>query len=135
MPSVNLLHFTDFHQSTKGHEIIWQDIESEFYKDLENAHGRCGPFDLILFTGDLVQKGEKDEFLKLNENLKRISGQLDQIDPVPLLIPVPGNHDLKRPDPKLPEMLFFREWPKHKNIQADFWDDSESLSQSHQKCF
>jgi len=43
------------------------------FDDLAAVHDRCGPWDVLLFTGDLVQSGATKEFRALDESLARIS--------------------------------------------------------------
>ncbi len=68
-----------------------------------------------MFTGDLTQKGEKEEFDKFDDILSEVWKEFDNN---PLLLVVPGNHDLVRP-PKL-------------NAAAKLlknWDDPEMINE------
>ena len=56
------LHLTDFHQGMADQDWLWPNMQERFYEDLEYLHGECGPWDLVLFTGDLTQSGLAEEF-------------------------------------------------------------------------
>jgi tetratricopeptide (TPR) repeat protein len=56
---------------------------------------RLGTPDVILFTGDLTFRGAPDEFELVDQTLDEIGVALGAR---PLVIPVPGNHDLSRCD-------------------------------------
>lgn len=60
-----------------------------------------GPWDAVFFTGDLVQQGKSAEFAAMQQEvLTRLWDKLRELgsgDAV--LLAVPGNHDLFRPNP------------------------------------
>src|SRR5712692_4722775 len=97
MPRVSWLHLTDLHRGMSAQSYLWPNIEKNFFDDLKTLHKLCGPWDLILFSGDLVQKGTPQEFRKLDSTLKRLYERLNELGSDPFLFAVPGNHDLKRP--------------------------------------
>lgn len=82
-----------------GQNWLWPNIREEFFSDLEELHRKSGPWNLVLFTGDFVQKGGADEFDGLNDLLGRLWEHHRGLGSVPYLLGVPGNHDLVRPDP------------------------------------
>src|SRR6266498_3859697 len=98
MTSVRWLHLSDLHRGMTPQKWLWANIESEFFDDLKKLYDRCGPWDLVLFTGDLTQRGGADEFSKLNETLERLYNVLRSIGSDPTFLAVPGNHDLVRPN-------------------------------------
>lgn len=89
---IRWLHLSDLHMGCRGTEIWWQ-VRSEF-KDSINQHFR--PIDLILLTGDLTFSAQPTQFELVDRFLDDLLGWLreagQQSDP--LVIPVPGNHDL-----------------------------------------
>ncbi|EDN71044.1 Extracellular ligand-binding receptor [Beggiatoa sp. PS] len=93
----NWLHLTDFHQGME--EQGWQlpGVKNRFFEDLARLHEKCGPWDLVLFTGDLTQRGSPDEFEKFNDMLSQLWEQFKKLGSEPKLLAVPGNHDLERP--------------------------------------
>ena len=96
------LHLTDLHYGLKGQDCLWPNLRQPFLDDLGALHDRCGPWNAVLFTGDLVQWGEPEQFEAMQrdvlEPLWQRLGELGSGDAK--LIAVPGNHDLLRPDPK-----------------------------------
>lgn len=49
------LHLTDFHYGLKGQKPLWPNLRQPFLDDLPRLHGHCGPWQAVLFTGDLAQ--------------------------------------------------------------------------------
>jgi len=100
MKSFNWLHLTDLHFGLPGQASLWPNVREEFWRDLEKLHQMSGPWDAVLFTGDLVQSGSKSEFIELEDKvlgpLWAHLGELGSKDPA--LLAVPGNHDLARPE-------------------------------------
>jgi len=121
MVNFNWLHLTDLHRGMNAQRSIWPNIEEEFYNDLTRLYDRCGPWDLILFTGDLVQKGDVGEFALLDKTLKRLNQHLLRLDSKPVFLAVPGNHDLIRPTSDSPSLRLLKEWATHPEIQREFW--------------
>src|SRR5258708_24130717 len=89
---------------------LWPNIEKEFFADLEAIHAKSGPWHILFFSGDLVQKGSKAEFRKLDETLGRLYKKLDSLGSHPALVTVPGNHDLSRPESSEPGVKILSEW-------------------------
>jgi predicted phosphohydrolase len=93
---ITWLHLSDLHLGGRGKELWWQ-VHEEFETSLKKMGERIGPPDLVLLTGDLTFKGAADEFERFNRFLDSLLDWLPGTDPEPLIIPVPGNHDLARP--------------------------------------
>ena len=96
------LHLTDFHFGMRGQRTLWPNLREPFLKDLAELHDRAGPWHAVLFTGDFVQSGNSTQFEDMQrEVLDRLWIKLRELgsgDAV--LLAVPGNHDLTRPDRK-----------------------------------
>lgn len=93
--TIRWLHLTDLHVGIKDEDWLWPGMREKFRDDLVSIHDRAGPWDLVLFTGDLVQKGT--EYARLDEVLNDIWTWFGELGCSPKLLAVPGNHDLKRP--------------------------------------
>lgn len=96
------LHLTDLHWGPSNtHQKDWPSIYDELKKDIERMEqpDRCGgSWDAIFFTGDLVDRGNPEEFRDLNQKvLSQLLEDLAERNSKPVLIPAPGNHDLRRP--------------------------------------
>ena len=102
-PSFSWLHLTDFHFGLDGQKILWPNLRQPFFDDLATLHVKTGPWDAVFFTGDLVQQGKPEEFKEMQkEVLNRLWEKLAELGSGnAILLAVPGNHDLCRPDPKV----------------------------------
>ena len=126
MVDFNILHLTDLHYGLEAQKGQLPGVRSRFLKDLRSLMKgpksvRWGPPDLVLFTGDLVQKGAPEEFRALSALVEELWEAFHEAGgETPLLLAVPGNHDLKRPDPrasiKVITMLA-------ETNDVDVWDD------------
>ena len=55
MTALTWLHLTDLHVGMKEHSWLLPGVEDRLFDDLKQLHQRTGPWDLVLFTGDLAQ--------------------------------------------------------------------------------
>lgn len=123
-PKISWLHISDLHRGMSGQDSLWSNVQQEFFEDLKSMHEISGPWHLLFFSGDIVQRGSKQEFIRAQENLNRLYEHLHELGSDPILICVPGNHDLKRPsDPGI--SLLLDKFKSEKGYQ-DFWDNSKS---------
>jgi predicted MPP superfamily phosphohydrolase len=99
-------------------------MEEKFFDDLATLHAKTGPWDLVLFTGDLTYQGNSEEFQKTDKLLEKLWNRLRELGSTPSLLAVPGNHDLTRPDPDpaQPEVVLLQEWSVRPAIRSEFWD-------------
>jgi hypothetical protein len=126
MPRLNWLHLTDLHCGMSGQEHRWPNVREAFFEDLKKQHEKSGPWQVVFFTGDLVQRGTPDEFRKLNDLLATIWEHLGELGSHPILLPIPGNHDLVRPSAKSPVVRLLAKWADNEEIHEEFWEDTES---------
>ena len=124
--SFSWLHLTDFHYGLKGQGHLWPTLRAPFLESLASLHEKCGPWDVVFFTGDLVQSGKSDEFTRLQvevlDPLWQTLKELGSGDAV--LLAVPGNHDLFRPNPFEDDAAAERllERGGFERIEGKFWD-------------
>jgi tetratricopeptide (TPR) repeat protein len=124
--SFSWLHLTDFHYGLKGQDCLWPTLREPFLDSLASLHERCGPWDAVLFTGDLVQSGETAQFEKMQaevlDPLWKKLRELGSGDAV--LLAVPGNHDLYRPNPNEDNAAIdvLLEKDDFQRIETKFWD-------------
>jgi predicted phosphodiesterase len=98
MAAMTWLHLSDWHHGNKG----TQDralVRDALIDDIENRTAGCDPrlekLDFVFFTGDLANRGARDEYDAAGtEFLDRIVAAAN-ITPDRLLL-VPGNHDVDR---------------------------------------
>ncbi|MFP5265444.1 MAG: tetratricopeptide repeat protein [Blastocatellia bacterium] len=137
MAVINWLHLTDLHQGLNSQGWLWPSVRQEFFRDLEVLHKKCGPWDVVIFTGDLTNTGAIEEFQKLDETLSEIWEKLRQLGSSPVLLPIPGNHDLLRlPVPDLNIKAITGLWNQDQEIRKAFWEsDSNSYREPINKAF
>ena len=127
MKSFNWLHLTDLHFGLRGQPSLWPNVREVFWSDLEKLHDKSGPWDAVLFTGDLVQSGSEAEFTALEDKvLGPLWAHLTKMGTKePVLLAVPGNHDLVRPDPKKPKAALRLMLQKNgfAEIADEFWSE------------
>ncbi|OYY94013.1 MAG: hypothetical protein B7Y41_08750 [Hydrogenophilales bacterium 28-61-23] len=125
-PTFTWLHLSDLHYGLKGQHCLWPNLRGPFLEDLTALHERCGPWDAVLFTGDLVQAGKPEEYQKMQEEvLAPLWAKLRELgsgDAV--LLAVPGNHDLCRPDPNKGDHAAERltEPGGYEKVRVEFWE-------------
>ncbi len=125
METFGWLHLSDLHWGMTGQGHLWPNIREQFLDDLKNLHERCGPWQAVFFTGDFVQRGTEAEFQRLDEVLGELWGILRKVGSDPVLLGVPGNHDLCRP-PRSPAVKVLSRWDEFPEVQAEFWETCES---------
>ena len=126
--SFSWLHLTDFHFGLDGQKFLWPNLRQAFLDDLEELHQQTGPWQAVLFTGDLVQQGKSAEFQEMQKDvLDRLWEKLVELGSGnAVLLAVPGNHDLYRPKKGTGaiDMLLLPNGFSH--IAETFWNDSNS---------
>ncbi len=127
MTSFSWLHLTDLHL---GQDQGWHrpGAEEKFFKDLKLLHKKCGPWDLVIFTGDLTMRGSKQEFEQIDMFLEKLWINFHDWGFSPKLLAVPGNHDLVRPNIKELSVRCLSMWNEEggKDIREEFWDNKKS---------
>ena len=118
---LGILHLTDLHVGQKAHADLYPSIRRSFFEDIERCHEKAGPWDLIVFSGDLTFSGTPEQFDQVNrfvaELLRRLK-KLGSEDPV--FLAVPGNHDLSRPaDETNPVAVVFETLTSLRRERAD----------------
>lgn len=125
--SIGFLHLSDLHQGMDTAHWLWPGVRQSFFKDLEAQHRKSGPWDVIFFTGDLTQRGSREEFEKLDATLERLRKHLKELGSTPVLLAVPGNHDLVRPAVDA-SVLVLRHWKTEPELRRSFFGSSSDLS-------
>ncbi|MCP4111367.1 MAG: hypothetical protein GY749_38530 [Desulfobacteraceae bacterium] len=126
------LHLTDLHCGMRGQNLTWNNLKHIIFNDLKTLRKKCGPWDLVLFTGDLTQKGGHEEFSNVNgEVLNKLWEYFRDLGCEPSLLAVPGNHDLVRPDITDDEVKALlkrlKDWNEVENVLTDFEENTASL--------
>jgi formylglycine-generating enzyme required for sulfatase activity/predicted MPP superfamily phosphohydrolase/nucleotide-binding universal stress UspA family protein len=114
--AIRWLHISDLHLGQRGGEIWWQ-VRDELERSLAETMGQLGSPHVILLTGDLVFSGRAAEYDLVDRFLDDLSGWVvADGGPDPLVVAVPGNHDLAWPSPKMALQYLF----------LDHYDDLDS---------
>lgn len=132
--TLSFLHLTDLHAGQPKEANRYGNIEAAFLADLELQAQAGWTWDVVFFTGDLAFRGTIDELAVAGLRLQKILATVAKLNArhrgvspeqaMPHFFPVPGNHDLKRPDPESLKQLQHR-WTDPVFRQA-FWTDSEN---------
>jgi predicted MPP superfamily phosphohydrolase len=138
---LGILHLTDLHAGQKIHADIYPHMREGFFKDLPRCYKKSGPWDVVVFSGDLAFSGKEAEYQIVETFLDELYGRLRDLGSDPLLVAVPGNHDVSRPpDPtsapvlaltslsELPQQKAQRYWESIINNPAS---DGRSAIKSH----
>lgn len=121
-----MLHLSDLHFGISGQKILWPTIRSVFYEDIRKMHRKCGDWQLVIFSGDLTQMGDKKEFKDLTEAFLDLWQLFAQLGFSPSLFVIPGNHDLQRP-PKLdPAATVLQQWGQREDLRKLFWETQDN---------
>ncbi len=121
------LHLTDIHCCVE--DWVLSGMQDVFFGDLKQRYHEYGQWDVVLFSGDLTQRGTTKEFLKFADFLNELWEFFGTLGFSPKFLAVPGNHDLVRPHSlgiqnmpvKFPQL-----WHERKDIQTEFWEDEQS---------
>ena len=125
--TINWIHFTDLHFGSDRKSWLWPTVKHRVLQDLESLSERVPNWDLVFFTGDLVQTGSANEFDGLNAELEDIWKVLGKRGNPPYLCVIPGNHDLSRPASETAIAKTFTQlWPRDEQLRRDFWSKPNS---------
>lgn len=125
--SVGFLHLSDLHQGMDAARWLWPAVRQLFFQDLKEQHKKSGPWDVVFFTGDLTQRGSREEFEKLDQTLERLRKHLQELGSTPSFLYVPGNHDLMRPTMD-PSVRVLRHWHQDRELRETFLRDQNDPS-------
>jgi sulfatase modifying factor 1 len=138
---LNWLHITDFHAGQGGQKRLWPQAQQLFFEQLPELQAESGPWDLILFTGDLAFSGQPEQYHQVDELLETLRAEICKLqEQPPILLAVPGNHDLDR---SLANAAHNREglhnhrrWIEDPKLRDIFWDsETSSIRQAVDEAF
>lgn len=132
MITVNWIHLSDLHVGVSGQSWDWPTMEYELISDIRRLYRlNASPWDLVFFTGDLTQSAEKEQFDKVSKILDTILSVIEGLQKYrPVLLAVPGNHDLKRPhrDRFPAELNQLKVWSEDERLRTGFWTNKSHTS-------
>jgi tetratricopeptide (TPR) repeat protein len=106
---------------------LWPTLKHSFFSDLEERLPALGGCDVVLFSGDLTQKGTRQDFDRLDEIVGELWDRLRKVGFNPGLACVPGNHDLQRPSNSAPTTIALETWWSGTTVRDVFWDEAGTL--------
>jgi hypothetical protein len=133
----NWLHFTDLHCGQQDHEWLWPTFQKLLFDDLNKLNdSSLGPWDLVLFSGDLTQSATFEQFEQVTQILQQIRNHLLRFQCDPVFVCVPGNHDISRPLPTSSVVKTLSQWHKQPDIRNLFWSSEvNEYRQTVKECF
>ncbi len=51
----NVIHLSDLHMGVTGQKWMWPTFKTIFFNDLKQQYEKTGPWDLVIFSGDLTE--------------------------------------------------------------------------------
>lgn len=118
---IKVLHISDLHVGMSNQKWMWPSVKAIFLEDIRRLHAKTGPWDLVVFSGDLTQRAEPSEFAKVSEIILEIWQHLASLGSKPVLFTVPGNHDLLRPNSLNPGARALNNWWGDAAVRNAFW--------------
>lgn len=107
----------------KGLAPLWSNLKHHLFDDLPLLFKQSGPWDLVVFSGDIVQKGSVEEFRGATNVLKELYGKFSELNCNPKFLAVPGNHDLVRPASDDMAAMLLQDWQNKEAVRKDFLDN------------
>jgi len=121
---VTFLHLSDLHVGMSPEGWLWPAVKSAFYADVKALLPQTGLPDIVIFSGDLVQRATREEYERLTELLCHLWEHFRGLGCNPVFIPVPGNHDLSRQPKSDLAGKALRSWWSDPDVPKDFWADT-----------
>lgn len=115
------LHLSDIHVGVGGQDELWPRFKTNLLDDIDRTLKRDGAIDLIIFSGDLAQRGAAEEFARFDMIMDEILDRIAQRQARPMVITVPGNHDLVRPAALSPEAMALKQFWNNSSLRDGFW--------------
>jgi 3',5'-cyclic AMP phosphodiesterase CpdA len=119
------LHLTDLHVGMKDQDWMWPRLKDRFYQDLTRLHSVTGNWDLVIFSGDMTQRGSREDFNYLDTILEDLWKHFKKLGCSPKLIVLPGNHDLVWPT-MTSQYRTLKRWWDDKEVRDEFFSKQDN---------
>lgn len=119
---LSVLHLSDLHYGLNAGRMFIPQVRRAVLDDFSRLAEKTDPWDVVVFSGDLVQSGAQNEFDRFTELLGEFWLHFGKLGMQPCLFPVPGNHDLSRPHTMHPASRALSNWNGDGEIRRAFWD-------------
>lgn len=120
------LHLSDLHVGMQSQGWLWPNFKSVLYEDLRRVHAKTGAWDVVIFSGDVTQKGSAKEFDRATQIFRELWSEFEKLGFSPKLFVVPGNHDLARPDPASPAAIVMKHWWTTESVRKTTWESADN---------
>ncbi|UVK84315.1 hypothetical protein LOY46_06340 [Pseudomonas sichuanensis] len=124
--TIHWLHISDYHEGQKGAKEFWPQVRARFRDNLKSQCEENGPLDLVIFSGDLVFKGDPAEYKAVKEELIDLWQYFASLGQNPKLFLVPGNHDLQRPGESSALSILAQMLRQNPAVKKEIFDDNKS---------
>ena len=119
--TISFLHLTDLHFGMNFQGWLMPSFKTALLADLKDIHSRAGRWDFVIFSGDLTQKGTKEEYSGLSVLLREIWSVFRSLNFNPKLFISPGNHDLCRPSVDSPYAHSLVNWWSNDELSSNLF--------------
>ncbi|KAA6325287.1 3' 5'-cyclic adenosine monophosphate phosphodiesterase CpdA, partial [termite gut metagenome] len=125
MKKISFLHLSDLHIGSNVQKGLISQTKEILFGDIKFILKQIGSLDVVFFTGDLVQSGAKDEYQQLESFLLDLWHLLTTNGLDPILLCVPGNHDLERIENQHnPILKTLLNWESDQIKEEYFWTEN-----------
>ena len=126
MPKFTWMHISDLHIGAPAYDWLWPNFKHKFLKDVDERLREIGPCHAVIFTGDMVHSGSKEQYSSANKELLELWEVFEHHGNRPVIICVPGNHDLVRPDDLDPVARLLQSFNEDEKLRNAYWTDANS---------
>lgn len=123
---IRFLHISDLHMGMKQQNWLWPTFKNVFFDDIRKMAKKVGGWDVVVFSGDLTQSGTTADFDLLTKTLVDVWKLFRELGCNPVLFPVPGNHDLVRPDKLNSTAIVLEEWWEKSLIHEEIFKNENT---------
>jgi tetratricopeptide (TPR) repeat protein/predicted MPP superfamily phosphohydrolase len=125
MASVKWLHLTDLHAGSRFNDDSWPTMKKKLTTDILEQCQKMDGVDFVLFSGDLTNSGQKEQYEEVKLFLETLWGLFKEKGYSPFFLSVPGNHDIARPS-QGPVTKCMQRFMLDDELQTEFWKDKSS---------
>lgn len=130
MTTFRWLHLTDIHTGMAAQDWLWPRFRTDLMEDLARSHERSGPWDTLIFSGDIARTGLQAEFEQFTEIIRDVLERCSSLGSDLEIITTPGNHDLTRPQEINPHFISMGQYETNEAIRKDFWGDDAASNRT-----
>lgn len=123
-PGINWLHLSDLYFGVVDQTWMWPTLKRKFLDDLTSQFSLSGDWHVVIFSGDLTQRGSADNYSQLTDAFEEIWDRFRELGCDPFLFPCVGNHYLLRPHNLESRAKVLKQWWEDSDIRENFWSEA-----------